>query len=272
MRLTVLGASGFIGHHLVRRVDATDWEIRAPAHEADLSGGHLGHVVYAIGVTGEFRTRILDTVDAHVCRLGTLLSAGNFDSLTYLSSTRVYSHNPGTAHEDDLIAARPADVSDLYNLTKLLAESLLLASGRRVRVLRLSNVYGIDARSPNFLALLIREAIATRRVRLETSAASVRDYVSVDDVTDVILRTMTDGAHAIYNVASGINLAHGELAAALADLVDGEVVVEPDAPMVAQPAINIDRLVAEFGFQPRRLLDDLPALVSAFRREKAQTS
>lgn len=271
MQLTVLGGSGFIGGSLLRRLDGTGWQVWAPDRRANLASRHLGHVIYAIGVTGDFRSRILDTVEAHVCRVGALLSAGNFDSVTYLSSTRIYSHNTSRAHEEDPITAQPDDAGDLYNLSKALAECLLLSSGRSVRVLRLSNVFGLDMTSRNFLPALIRGAIATREVRLETSLASERDYVSVDDVADIIVRTVTEGSHSVYNVASGANLSNGALAAALAELVDGEVLVQPEAPTVSQPPVSIDRLADEFGFRPRRLLDDLPDLVAAYTRETART-
>jgi nucleoside-diphosphate-sugar epimerase len=54
-----------------------------------------------------------------------------------------------------------------------------------------------------------------------------------------------------------------ELAAALARLTGGEVAVAPDARRVVRPAIDISRVRTEFGFQPVRLLDELPGLLAA---------
>jgi nucleoside-diphosphate-sugar epimerase len=271
LQLTVLGGSGFIGSHLLRRLESIDWQFWAPDRSTDLSGRSLGHVIYAIGVTGDFRSRTIQTVDAHVCRLAALLSAGNFDSLTYLSSTRIYSHNASRAYEHDEIAAQPADPGDLYNLSKALAECLLLSSGRPVRILRLSNVFGPDLHSKNFLPSLIREALATRTVRLETSFESERDYVSVDDVTDVIIRTVSEGSQPVYNVAAGTNVTNGALAKALADLIDADIVLQTNAPTVRQPPISIDLLTHELGFRPRSLLEELPDLVAAYRKGSEQT-
>src|ERR1700694_2502745 len=64
LQLTILGGSGFIGGRLIRRLDGGDWQIWAPDRSANLTNRHLGHVVYAIGVTGDFRSRVLDTVEA----------------------------------------------------------------------------------------------------------------------------------------------------------------------------------------------------------------
>ena len=74
MRFTVLGASGYIGRHLVPHLRALGAEVWAPA-KGELTGldQPLGHVIYAVGLTAGFRTRPYDTVQAHVGWLAQLL-------------------------------------------------------------------------------------------------------------------------------------------------------------------------------------------------------
>jgi nucleoside-diphosphate-sugar epimerase len=263
---TVLGSTGFVGSHLAAALLARDWPVQMPARDADLAGLDLGHVVYCIGMTADFRRRPFDTVEAHVGRLQQVLQRSHFTSLVYLSSTRVYR---GTlAYEDRDLPLNPQSPSDLYNASKLMGESLALSCGKPAVVARLSNVYGPDFASANFLPSVIRAALHDRRVVLETALASAKDYVRVDDVVEVLIRLSLGARHRVYNVASGQNTSHGEITAALERLTGCAVSVAPAAPVVAFPSIDVRRLRAEFDYRPASLLDDLPALVGLYRQHQ----
>ena len=265
-QFTVLGAAGFIGSHLCRRLQQLQMECFAPARDAELGQRNLGTVIYCIGLTADFRSRPLDTIEAHVCKLHEVLSIGNFDSLLYLSSTRLYRGNTDTGEEAS-VTVNSSHADDLYNLSKLAGESLALNSGRTVRVARLSNVYGGDFDSQNFVSDVLREALLTRRVILNTSPESAKDYVSIDDVVDVLIKIARSGVERIYNVASGTNVTNGELTEGLQKLISCEVEVANTATQVSFPAINIDRIRGEFDFRPSSILDDLETLVEVYRRQ-----
>lgn len=263
--ITVLGASGFIGSHVIKRLDALGTEYQAVGRDEAVPGGPLGHVIYCIGVTADFRSRPFDTVEAHVCKLNEILRDCHFESLLYLSSTRLYTGADSTA-EDTAIRIAPTDASDLYNASKVVGESLVLNCGRHGRVARISNVYGADFNSENFLSSIIRDAIVDKKVVLQTTADSAKDYVYVDNVIDALLAIATGGKQRVYNLASGVNVANGQLADALRQVTGCTVDFPHNVPSVKFPRINIDRLRAEFDFQPSRVLDDIPHLVDLYRR------
>jgi nucleoside-diphosphate-sugar epimerase len=263
--ITVLGASGFIGSHLTKRLDVLGDQYMAFDREAGVPRGLSGHVIYCVGVTADFRSRPFDTVEAHVCRLMEALRYSQFDSLLYLSSARLYDDADSTS-EDAAIRIAPLDANHLYNTSKAMGESLALNCGRPTRVVRLSNVYGADLNSDNFLPSLIRDAVVHKRIVLQTSADSAKDYISIDNVVDALINIATSGRERLYNIASGFNVSNGELAEALSSATACTVEFEQDAPSVTFPAINIDRLQAEFNFQPSHVLDDIPHLVDLYRR------
>ena len=204
---TVLGAKGFIGSRLSAALTDGGHEVFAPSRGARLNDRPLGHVIYAIGVTGDFRSRPLDTMAAHVCRLLEVLGDGSFESLTYLSSTRVYQRVRAVGaqgvDETAAIGADPLDPGDLYNLSKLSGESLCLHGGRPAQVVRLSNVYGAGDESQNFLSSIIRDAVQTGHVTLTAAAESAKDYVSLEDVVTLLPRIALGARGGIYNLASG---------------------------------------------------------------------
>ncbi len=264
-RFTVLGARGLIGSRLAAALARDGHEVRTPLRDDDLTNGSLGHVIYAIGLTSDFRTRTYDTITAHVCRLNEILRECRFESLLYLSSTRVYQGLTGTVDETTNLVVNPRRTDDLYNLSKLAGESLALASGQPTRIARISNVYDPSDLSDNFLSSVIRAAVTTGVVSLETAADSSKDYVRLDDVVFALSRIAVAGRGRVYNVCSGANLSHAQLAERLAALVPCQVRYAAGATAATFPTISNRRLLAEFSFSPASLVEDLPALVAAYR-------
>ena len=262
MSWTVLGSSGTIGRHLVMHLRAAGQTVGIPGRgDASLYRRPLGHVIYAIGLTADFRQRPYDTVQAHVSVLAELLQHGDFESLLYLSSTRVYGRATG-GREDSPLSVLAHDPSDLYNLSKLMGESLCLQDARAsVRVARLSNVVGgEDADSANFVPSLVREA-RSGRIVLQTAADSAKDYIHIDDVAELLPRIAAGGRERLYNVASGVQTTHAQWTAQLAFQTGCAVEVVPGAATVRFIPVDIGRIRAEFDFHPRPVLS---ALAGAF--------
>ena len=141
-----------------------------------------------------------------------------------------------------------------------------IGSVLRQRVARVSNVYGPDFYSDNFLPSIVRQAVSGEKLVLHTAAESAKDYISVDDVVNALIQIATRGREQIYNVATGVNVSHRELADGLRALTDCEIEFVANAPVASFPPIDIERMRSEFGFAPRSVLDDLPQLVESYKR------
>jgi nucleoside-diphosphate-sugar epimerase len=149
-----------------------------------------------------------------------------------------------------------------------MGESLSLSAPRtHVRVVRLSNVYGRDFLSHNFLASVIKEAVEQRRVLLRTSMASEKDYVNIKDVVAVLPRIALSGRERIYNVASGVNTSNRALMEVIRRVTACEVEVEWEAPTTLFPKINIDRIREEFSFSPSSIQESLPELIGDYQEQ-----
>lgn len=262
--ITVLGASGFIGSHLVERLKKYKLPHQAITRNGALPAANLGNVIYCIGVTADFRSRPFDTVDAHVCTLLELVRKWQFESLLYLSSTRLYSSGDSTDEEEPL-RVRPQNFSDLYNISKLMGESITLNCGRTGRVARIANVYGPDFTSDNFLPSILKQAVKGEKVVVQTAPSSEKDYVWIDEVVEQLIFIANEGKHNIYNVASGMNVSHIELMEKLRQLTGCEIEFAPEAPEIRFPRINTQRVRSEFGFLPSSMLQDLPWLVQLYK-------
>lgn len=254
---TVLGASGYIGRHLVDYLRRRGHDVWAPERGDDsVFSRELGHVFYCVGLTGNFRERPFDTVEAHVGLLSKVLRHGRFESLLYLSSTRVYMGAEGTK-EDSVLKVLPQDPSYLYNLSKLAGESLCHSCGRPlVRVARLSNVVGpgMDPRSGNLVADLLHQA-RQGHIVLRSALSSAKDYVRVDDAVDWLVRIAMHGSATVYNVASGCQITHAQWLDLLCARLGCSVEVLAEAPLQGFPAIDVGRLKTEFGVQAKPACD-----------------
>jgi len=266
MKITILGASGFIGSHLVTQLREEQINYWAPDRDDfAIYKRHLGHVIYCIGLTADFRTRPFDTVDAHVCLLPKVLKQCKFDSFLYLSSTRVYGAAQGIAREEDPLKIQPLDFNDLYNISKAMGESICFATGKdNVRVVRLSNVYGCDFKSENSISSLIRDAFKNKRIVLHTSLDSKKDYINIKDVVNILPKIAVHGNRKIYNVASGKNVTNAQIVDILGRLTGCIVEVDENAKRICYPNIYVSRIKEEFAFTPSKITDDLNELVSKY--------
>lgn len=260
---TVFGANGFVGRALVQHLEEQGYAVRSMTRgDASWQDADLGHAFYTVGLTADFRSRPFETIDAHVSLLTRILRSARFRSFVYLSSTRVYA-TTGTTDERRAIPVSPGNPDHLYNISKLMGESACLGSGlANVRVARLSNVFGRDLASENFLTSVLREASTEKRVSLRTGLASEKDYVWVGDVVRALEAIAVRGSDPITNVAFGRNITHGEVMGALRSSMGVEVHVAPGSPTVAFPEIATGRL-DKLGTGPRTsllsMLDDLAA-------------
>jgi nucleoside-diphosphate-sugar epimerase len=267
MKATVFGANGFVGRALASYLRGKGYDVREVVRgDATWRGADLGHAFYCIGLTADFRSRPFETIEAHCGFLKEVLSGARFSSFVYLSSTRVYARASST-DEAAAIPVIPGDPDDLYNISKLMGESACLGSGlSNARVARLSNVFGEDLESQNFLTSVLSDAAQRKAVHLRTSLASEKDYVWIGDVVRALEAIAREGSDPITNVAYGRNTTHGEIMEAVAAATGATISVVPDAPTVRFPEIATQRLDRLIGSERVALSARIGEQAAAFAR------
>jgi len=269
VKATVFGAAGFIGRHLCNHLEGQGWTVR-PIVRGDQGwrGEDLGHVFYCAGLTADFRQRPYDAIAAHVSFAVEVLTQARFDSFLYTSSTRVYAGG-GEAIETARLSADPSDPSDLYNLSKLTGEAACLTSPNpAVRVARLSNVFGHDAGSDNFIGAIVRDAVTTGSVLVRSARQSAKDYIGVGEVCRAMEVIATVGGARLYNVASGRNTPNADVVRALAAATGCVAAFEPGAPTVTFPSIDVTRLRALGVIEGQSIVEAIPDMVDQMRRHE----
>ncbi len=272
---TVIGASGFIGGHVMRRLQRDGWDCRSSSRaDPYVLKRPLGHVFYCAGLTADYAQRPHDTVQAHVGALNALLAGAQFDSLVYLSSTRLYDSQPGLAvDEDSALLLNPAQPRHVYDLSKAMGEALCRhACQGRARIARLGCVYAHDPADPSFLADLLRRVAPlgppeaagqapAPTIDIDTSARASRDYVHIDDVVQALLLIATRGTQAAYNVASGQNISNAQLFERLGQLRHCRLRALRCERLPCAAPVSIARMRSELAWQPTPVLDKLAELL-----------
>ena len=254
--ITVLGAGGWIGAALVADLQRQGRPVRAvgraglPAWlaEPEPQGLGTGPVIYTIGLTADFRQRPYATAEAHVGLLSQVLQRPGVEQLLLLSSTRVYARSADT-RETAPLPCLSCDPSDLYNLSKLLGEALVLQDPRPgMKVVRLSNVVGPGQPASTFVGALLAEARASGVVTIQQPADTAKNYVALADVVRLLPLIAVRGQQRLYNLGSGRNTSHAEVAVWLkrqgtrVRFASGESA----STGLSFPPLAIDRLAAEF--------------------------
>ena len=266
MKFTILGASGFIGKELVSYLKERNHDCYIPNRDAVFSTKeNLGHIIYCIGLTADFRTRLFDTVDAHVCRLLEVMKTASFESFLFLSSTRVYNGSK-LSNEETLLSVNPNHLDDLYNISKLMGESVCLSnSNKKIRVARLSNVVGNDFESENFLFSLIKEAVIQKKITLQQTLNICRDYIMINDVLEMIYNISIKGENRIYNIACGENLSNKEIIREISRITNCKIELKEESEGLIFPIISIKRIENEFSFTPSHVINELQELIIKYK-------
>jgi nucleoside-diphosphate-sugar epimerase len=262
---TVFGANGFIGSAIVARLLAEGHQVRAVTRGGwPERGADLGHVIFTIGMTADFRTRLVETVESQVIRLHEALTWYRYASFLGLSSARVYAGVTATGEETPLLV-RPTDPDHIYNIAKLTGESLCLAiDNPAVRVVRLSNVYGAADRSNLFLTAVLRDAVRIGVVEIGQSPDSSKDYIAVEDAARLIISISRSGQHRLYNVAYGSNLTHRRIANVLME-ESVKVSFRPGGAVASVAPIDTQRLDTEFAWVREAPEQGLRRVLAALR-------
>lgn len=228
----------------------------------------MDHVVYALGSFSPAEAAIrpaqeLVEVLPALVELLEMLRLHDGIGLSFLSSGgAVYGPmTDGPHHEQS-----PTRPISSYGIAKLACEQFVTMYhqhyGLPTSIYRISNVYGpaqIDNPLQGLIGELLRAVGDGHTVGLFGGVGSVRDYVHVDDVAQMIARlSHSPAGQRLLNVGTGIGTTTGEVVDLVAEVtgVRPEVAVLPPRPFdVAGSVLDVSSLRRTAPWTPRSLAD-----------------
>jgi UDP-glucose 4-epimerase len=274
----VTGASGFIGRPLSERLEQAGCAvIRHSDADGDIAscalpGNGVNHVYHLAARTFVpdswsdplpfYATNVLGTVNvAELCRR-------HGASLTILSSY-VY----GRPRFLPISEEHPVAAFNPYGHTKLLVEEVCRfyaqQFGIQVTIIRPFNVYGPGQNGNFLIPTLLRQVLDPEAC--EVSIADdrpKRDYLFIDDLLDLLLRTMNPQGFDAFNAGSGCSVNPRELAELMLRVAGLEKPVvsrgEVRADEVLEMVADVGKAKRIFGWEPRvSLVEGLRRLIQA---------
>lgn len=258
MKFTVIGANGFIGSALCNYLNSLGAVTYAVDRNIDnFFSKSLGNVIYAAGITSDFRKRRFETMEAHVSNASYILKNYKFDSFLYLSSSRVYRYSAQT-HENASVSLRSCDIESLYDISKLAGEAICFSiENPKVRVVRLSNIISKSFNSGNFLDQIVGQSLCNSEVKLRSSLKSEKDYLTLDDAVENIVKISLYGKERCYNLAAGKNISNLEIVNLISTKTEAKFIVDPSVSPLIPNKIDVSRLKNEFNFKSKNVLKEI---------------
>ncbi|MDE1145075.1 MAG: NAD(P)-dependent oxidoreductase [Azospirillaceae bacterium] len=221
-RVVILGGGGFVGRLLTQRLREQGVPVLAPGRqELDLAAPDAGRLladrlqprdslVLLAALTPD-KGRGVPPFMANL-RMGAAVASAletvPSAHLVYVSSDAVYPFADSPV--DEATAAEPGD---LYAAMHLSRELMLKPLDTPLAILRPTLIYGAadthNSYGPNRLR---RVARADGRITLFGDGEERRDHILVDDVVELILRTLAARSTGLLNLATGQSVSYHDLA------------------------------------------------------------
>lgn len=219
MRTVVIGAKGFIGKAVVKKLQEKNENLLSISRaECDLlEKGQLesllqddDRVIFLSCITpdkGRGTAALLKNVQMgeHFCQA---VLTRKIRYIVYLSSDAVYSMDRGMIFEDSA-----TDPQDMYGAMHLCREKMVKSLGIPTAILRSTLVYGAadthNSYGPNRLR---RMALKEGKITLFGAGEEMRDHIYIDDVAELIYLNLINHREGMLNLATGKSISYWDLA------------------------------------------------------------
>lgn len=290
MKILVTGGAGFIGSHLMRK-------LQEAGHDAvaldNLSTGLKENLLPGMRLVVK---------DIHDRDVETLFQEEHFDAVVHLAAQTLVSDSM-TDPENDMYqnvagivrileccrkygvkriifsssAATYGDVAEtalpisetlpqvplsFYGLTKKTAENYLelyhLAYGLDYVVLRFANVYGErqgDGGEGGVISIFTKRLAKGKGITIFGDGKQTRDFVYAGDIADGILAALTtDAVNTAYNLSTTEETSLNELVQVLADIAGRPITPAYDKPRegdIYRSSLNNEKAICNLGWKPQ---------------------
>lgn len=174
-----------------------------------------------------------EAVETNICGTYNILNMAaelEVKKFIFISSAAVYRHGSSKLNENNELGS-----TDIYAQTKIIGETLVASKCVREKInftiLRLFNVYGKNNLTPHIIPVILKR-LETSDVIALGNCESIRDYVYVDDVVEMILLSLKDITGGIYNVGTGKGLTASDIVMTIEKLLDKKITIVMDKKLI----------------------------------------
>ena len=264
---TVFG-QGFVGTNIVKLLKKKKYKVFLPKKGKYKFKKYLHNIIYCIG-DFNFNKDPWGSFDANLGIVPKIIFDNKFSSFTLISTTRVYlANSKKETKENDPIYINPNKNSFFHNSLKISAESLCLSlPNKKIKVVRMSNLFGNNfTKQIYLLPTLIRDSLNDKKINIFINKKSSKDYLHIDEASDILIKVIKKGKHRLYNIASGKNIELFKIAEKIKKITNCKINYKNQNTIIREPVINIGRIKKEFNFKPKKgLIESLDQLIINYK-------
>lgn len=220
MKVLIIGASGLVGSNCKLHFEAMGWEVKGTYFSFEQAGlvycntlvpedsrnfdvigwapdiiVHCGALTHVDKCELEPQESFTQTVQSTL-NLIAVANACNA-KMVYLSTDYVFDGTQGPYTEEAIV--NPLSV---YGKHKLQAEQEVLNNTQDALVLRVTNIYGNEARGKNFVARIVSQCLEGKELTLKLPYDQFASPTNAMDIARVMYLLLRDGKQGIYHVGS----------------------------------------------------------------------
>ena len=218
MKVFIIGASGLVGGNCMRHFSEKGWDVKGSYFSYAIDGlefyntlepgdaancdiaawqpdvlvhcGALTHVDYCeTHVEESYQKTVQSTIN--IIALAKQCKA----RMVYLSTDYVFDGKEGPYTED-----APIHAISIYGKHKLEAEQLVLKEIEGALVLRVTNIYGDEARGKNFVARIVQQCEEGATLKLKLPYDQFASPTNAMDIARAMFLLLRDGKQGIYHI------------------------------------------------------------------------
>jgi UDP-glucose 4-epimerase len=289
----VLGANGFIGSHLVDKLAADGYSVRAFGHfhpsEAKFSSSANVEVFQGDYLNKFDLQAALKDVDIVFHFISTTTPATAEDNPIIDIDTNIrasvelfqqcvkahvkrviYASSGGTIYNSESEMYDETDPTlpvSPYAIGKLTVENYLryfhVKHGLQYTTFRMANPYGERQpfwRKQGVIPIFLEKACNNESLPVLGDGSMVRDYIYIKDLVEMIVATLhKKPKHHIYNLGSGRGYSVNEVVEAIRKVTKKDIKLDTlpvPSTYARKSVLNINRFMSEFGVEPKTPLEE----------------
>ena len=218
MKVFIIGASGLVGSNCMKHFTAQGWDVKGSYFSYAIDGlsyyntlqpedaanfnvvgwnpdvivhcGALTHVDYCETHVDESYTQTVQST-LNIITLANKCGA----RMVYLSTDYVFDGKEGPYKEED-----PINAISVYGQHKLEAEQAVLKDADNSLVLRVTNIYGDEARGKNFVARIVQQCKDGVALKLKLPYDQFASPTNAMDIAKAMFLLLRDGKGGVYHI------------------------------------------------------------------------
>lgn len=257
------GSNGFIGKELKKKLKVSDFtvvpfdfDLKDHVRLANSPKVDLFILLAAFSTSEKSTTKTHQIIDVNLSIINNVLEYCRLNN-THLLFTSTFLYNLHDCFPRD--ENSELSIENPYQFSKYISEELCRFYSKtfkvKVRILRLSNVYGRNFNGSNFIDFLLFNKSKTLEI---FNPRDKRDFIHVSDVCDAIIKSFSDlqrdKDYDVFNIGNGISYSKQEIIDILE--INSRCNIKNEEKLISDTVYNIEKAKKFLGWNPRIVLTD----------------